>query len=63
MKFFNLFRRKPKYIVCLDLSELPDGMNIDDWMSHYKKDGVIFLKSFFNADGTKYPLSSHIIKV
>ena len=63
MKIFNLFRRKPKYIVCLDLSELPDKMNIDDWMSHYKKDGVMFLNSFSNINGTKKPLNSHIIKV
>lgn len=63
MKFFNLFRRKPKYIVCLDLSELPDEMNINDFVYYYKKYGICFFRSLLNADGTKNPLNSHIIKV
>lgn len=63
MEIFNLFRRKPKYIVCVDLSELPDEINTDVFLHYYKKYGICFFRSFLNADGTKEPLNSHIIKV
>ena len=58
MKIFNLFKRKPKAYVILDLSEIPDDWGIDKCIKFYKEHKILLVSSNFKGG-----LNSKIITI